>query len=191
MIRDRKCDDRCRICAVALAAVGCSVVLAACGSSGKSSTASSGDGQAAGIKFASCMRSHGIPNFPDPSGGGGIKITAGSGIDPQSPAFRSARTACAKLLPGGGLPRAVSESRKLEMLRLAECMRSHGVTNFPDPTTAPPSGPPIGGGIAFGAPGSFISIPMTLIQSPAFKQAASECNFPGSGHNGVRSAPAP
>jgi hypothetical protein len=177
--------------AIALIAVGCGVVVTACGSSGKSGTGSSSKGEAAGIKFADCMRSHGVPNFPDPGPGGGIQISSGSGINPQSPAFQSARNACSKFMPGGGPARGpASESRKLEMLRLAECMRSHGVSGFPDPTTTPPAAPPAGGGIAFGGPGSFIAVPQSLIQSPAFKQAAAACNFPGAGgRGGAKPAP--
>jgi hypothetical protein len=162
-----------------LAAVSCWLLLAACGSSAKPS---GGAGASAGIKFADCMRSHGVANFPDPGAGGGIQITAGSGIDRQSPAFRSAQTACAKLLPGGGpVGGSGSESRKLQLVKLAECMRAHGVPSFPDPTTTPPSAPPSGGGVAFGAPGAFLSVPQTLIQSPAFEQAATDCGFPGTG----------
>lgn len=126
------------------------------------------------------MRSHGVPNFPDPGGGGGgIQIPSGSGINPQSPAFRSAQNACFKLLPGPGSKGPGSEARKLQLLKLAECMRRHGISSFPDPTNSPPSAPPAGGGIAFGAPGAFISVPQTLINSPGFKQAATACGFPG------------
>jgi hypothetical protein len=67
------------------------------------------------------------------------------------------------------------------MLKLAECMRSHGISSFPDPTSSPPSAPPAGGGVGFGGPGSFISVPQTLIASPGFKQAAAACGFPGFG----------
>ena len=126
------------------------------------------------------MRSHGVPNFPDPSSGGGIQIPSGSGINPRSPAFQSAQKACFKLSPGGGPGRgAQSASRKAAMLKLAECMRRHGISSFPDPTSAPPSAPPSGGGVAFGSPGAFLSVPQTLIQSPGFKQAGAACGFPG------------
>lgn len=180
-----------RVLALALGVAGCAVVLTACGSSGTSSNPSSA--QTSGIKFAECMRSHGVPNFPDPSGGGGgIHFDQSSGINPQSPAFRSAQTACAKFLPGGGPGGGrVSESRKLAMLRLAECMRTHGVSSFPDPTAAPPAAPPSGGGIAFGTPGAFLSVSQSLMQSPAFKSAAAECNFPGAGRDKAQPAPAP
>ncbi len=170
----------------AAAVVASSVLaLAACGSSSKSSR-TSGAGASAGIKFADCMRSHGVPNLPDPSGsGGGIQIAAGSGINPQSPAFQSAQSACQKLLPGGGPGRGQgSEARKLELVKLAECMRAHGLATFPDPTASPPSAPPSGGGIAFGSPGAFLSVPQSMIQSPAFKQAAAACGFPGVGGRG-------
>lgn len=127
------------------------------------------------------MRSNGVPNFPDPAaGGGGVKIPLGSGINPASPAFQSARKTCSKLLPGGGPGSATaSESQKRHLLKIAQCMRSHGVSAFPDPTSGPPAGGlPGGGGIAFGIPGAFLSVPGNLVDSPAFKQAAKTCGFP-------------
>ncbi|HUA06057.1 MAG TPA: hypothetical protein VMB27_19270 [Solirubrobacteraceae bacterium] len=50
------------------------------------------------LEFAACMRKHGVPDFPDPTfaRGGGPKL-APAGLDPSSPAFRHAVTAC-----GGG-----------------------------------------------------------------------------------------
>jgi len=50
------------------------------------------------LKFASCMRAHGVAKFPDPKGGGMI---VGSDLDPNSPQFQSALGACRNLLPGG------------------------------------------------------------------------------------------
>jgi hypothetical protein len=53
-----------------------------------------------GIQFARCMRTHGVPNFPDPkviTGTGGNQEAYLPGINPQSPAFQSAAKAC-----GGG-----------------------------------------------------------------------------------------
>ena len=49
------------------------------------------------LKFASCMRSNGVPNFPDPQNG---RLTI-TGVDPNSPQFQAAMQACRKLLPGG------------------------------------------------------------------------------------------
>jgi hypothetical protein len=53
------------------------------------------------LQFSACMRTHGVPNFPDPifSGGGvQLRFDASSGINPQSPAFKAAQTACGTVL---------------------------------------------------------------------------------------------
>ena len=177
---------------LALVALSCTVVVAACGSSGKSSSGGSNAKFAAGVRFADCMRSHGVSNFPDPSAGGGISITPGSGIDPRSPAFQSAQSACFKMLPGGGPSHGKpTESAKLAMLKTARCMRAHGLTNFPDPTTSPP-GLGSGSGLVLGRGGVFLSLPPGVSpQSPAFRQAAGACNFPvpGAGPGGAKVAP--
>jgi hypothetical protein len=92
-------------------------------------------GAADGPKFSACMRKHGVTNFPDPSGQGVITIHSGMGIDPGSPAFRSARTACEKLRPNGGQPTpAQIAQRQKQMLAFSACMRAHGVKDFPDPS---------------------------------------------------------
>jgi hypothetical protein len=88
-----------------------------------------------GAKFSACMRKHGVTNFPDPNGQGVIAIHSGMGIDPGSPAFRSARTACEKLLPNGGQPTpAQIAQRQQQMLAFSACMRAHGLKDFPDPS---------------------------------------------------------
>jgi hypothetical protein len=88
-----------------------------------------------GAKFSACMRKQGLTNFPDPNGQGLIKIHSGMGIDPGSPAFRSARTVCDKLLPNGGQPTpAQVAQRQQQMLALSACMRAHGIKDFPDPS---------------------------------------------------------
>ena len=50
--------------------------------------------------FSKCMRAHGLAKFPDPSPDGGIRLDAGSGLDPRSPQFQAAQKACGG--PGGG-----------------------------------------------------------------------------------------
>ena len=168
------------------AAVGlrCAVAVAACGgSSSKPSTTKSSNGYSGALKFSACMRSHGITNFPDPSTTGGIQISSSSGINPFSPAFKAAQAACGKLLPGGGPGGNVHPSAQAEkqMLQISECMRAHGVSGFPDPTTTTPSSP-AAGGIALGHDGVFLIVPSTIeINSPAFKQAAATCHFGGPG----------
>ena len=78
------------------------------------------------------MRARGVPSFPDPgSAGGGVQLS-GSGIDSQSPAFRSAQGACQKLLPGGlGGPAGRSATSIAQGVRIAACMRAHGLRVVP------------------------------------------------------------
>jgi hypothetical protein len=117
------------------------------------------------------MRSHGVPNFPDPRPNGGVVIP--SNIDPNSPAFVSAQKACNKLVPSAAGPGSrTSESRKLELLALAKCIRRHGVPNFPDPTSHPS---PTSGANAIGGGGAFLVIPDP--PTPAFQHAISVCGF--------------
>jgi hypothetical protein len=53
------------------------------------------------LKAAACIRSHGIPNFPDPTfSGGGVHIEH-QGLNESSPAFKAAVHACESLIPGG------------------------------------------------------------------------------------------
>jgi hypothetical protein len=88
-----------------------------------------------GEKFAACMRKHGVQNFPDPNGQGVIAIHSGMGIDPGSPTFTAARSACEKLLPNGGQPTPAEQAqRQQQMLAFSKCMRAHGLEDFPDPS---------------------------------------------------------
>jgi hypothetical protein len=51
------------------------------------------------LKFVSCMRSHGVPSFPDPSAQG--KFQTGGSLPVNSPQFFSAFSRCRALLPPG------------------------------------------------------------------------------------------
>jgi hypothetical protein len=116
-----------------------------------------------GPKFSACMRKHGVTNFPDPNGQGVITIRSGMGIDPGSPAFGSARSACEKLLPNGGQPTpAQIAQRQREMLAFSACMRSHGIKDFPDPSS--------GGLQLHVSPGSDLDP-----NNPTFKKAQQAC----------------
>jgi hypothetical protein len=80
------------------------------------------------------MRSHGEPNFPDPRPSGGFNITN----NPNDPQLRAAEQACSSLLPNGGNQTTggnLTPSEVTQLLNYAKCMRSHGVLNFPDPTS--------------------------------------------------------
>jgi hypothetical protein len=53
------------------------------------------------LKAAACIRSHGVPNFPDPTfSGGGVHI-AHQGLNESSPRFKAAVQSCESLIPGG------------------------------------------------------------------------------------------
>jgi hypothetical protein len=67
----------------------------------------------AALKFARCMRAHGI-NMPDPKEGpgGGMLQRGPQGVNPNSPRFRTAQNECGKLLPGGKGPGAPATSVK-------------------------------------------------------------------------------
>lgn len=150
--------------------VGCALALAACGSSAKSSTAAASAGFTQGVRYSDCMRSHGVPGFPDPSANGELALGPGSGVNPQSPAFQSAQAACAKLQPGGNGPPQMSESQKLAALKFAQCMRRHGVANFPDP------GAPKGSTSVLAVRGMFFPFSGGLQpNAPAFRRAAASC----------------
>ena len=161
---------------IVIVAIACALGVMACGSSSPSPGTGGPNGATRFIKFAGCMRAHGVPNFPDPSGGG-IHIQVGSGINPQSPAFQAAQTACAKLLPGGLGSRHPTERDKVQMLQISECMRRHGVSGFPDPILTPPASP-AGYSLLENRGGVILAIPNTIdIASPVFKQAAATCRF--------------
>jgi len=84
------------------------------------------------------MRRHGVHDFPDPStpSGGGVTFHLGGGpgsdLNRNNPTLEAASQACRTLLPGGQAG-AASTTQIAEEVRWAECLRSHGVPDFPDP----------------------------------------------------------
>jgi hypothetical protein len=162
---------------ISLAALGCAAAIAACGST-HSSTTSASNPSTQLLTFSKCMRSHGVPSFPDPSGQG-IHIGPGAGIDPSSPAFKAAQSACGSLLPGGGPGNQRPTAQQIEMARqLSECMRQHGVRGFPDPTLGRPSAP-AAKSLVVDLNGVVLAMPSTINPSaPAFVHAAETCHFP-------------
>lgn len=131
---------------MAAAAIAAATAIAACGSNSPRASSSSSpgapptqaqvqQGQQDAVRFARCMRSHGVPGFPDPTSPREFK-DAFSSSAAQSPAFHSARTACQHLLPRGGRPTqspAPSQAQTAAVLAFARCMRGHGFPTFPDP----------------------------------------------------------
>lgn len=164
------------------------LVLAACGGSSSPNSTQSGAKAAnnVSLKLAECVREHGVPDFPDPSGNGGFQIQSspngnapvsvdGRQINVSAPAFQRAMQDCQKYQPQGP---PISGARLAQIkqgaLKMARCMREHGIPNFPDPKVS--SGPggrgiqvEIGGPAA--EPGSGRLDP----SSPAFSQAQKVC----------------
>ena len=126
---------------IAVIATAALVLLAAACSGGASSTGSRGSSSAAGapssqqLAFAQCMRTHGVPDFPDPDASGAFNKVTLSQLATSNSQFQTAQHACMPLLPNvGSVPnQAQVQQRGAQALRYSQCIRAHGVTNFPDP----------------------------------------------------------
>ncbi|HEY4850974.1 MAG TPA: hypothetical protein VII22_09260 [Streptosporangiaceae bacterium] len=173
--------------AAALAAMALTgLLVTACG--GGSSPAASATGgstrEQAALAYARCMRSHGVPGFPDPDsngnfhlgnnqqGGGSKGSGSSSGGSQESNSVSSQETAanqvCNHLLNvGTQLDAAQTQHALRQLVKYAQCMRAHGVPNFRDPHTT-------NGGI--GVPSGF-GFDMTGIDmhSPQFQSAEQAC----------------
>jgi hypothetical protein len=184
---------------VLIALLATTTAVAACaGSSPKAQTTASTAHKNAGLKLAECMRSHGVPDFPDPTSGGGFGIQASAGggnasisvdghtINVSGPAFQKAMQQCRSEQPQGP-PVSGAQLAKIKhgALKMAECMRAHGVSNFPDPEVR--SGP---GGrgieVQIGAANSGGSGQSINPRSPVFQSAQKICQplMGGSGPTG-------
>jgi hypothetical protein len=139
---------------------GLCTIVAACGSSGTPTTPASlnpsaATAQRAALRFSQCMRGHGVSNFPDPSADG--QSPTDDHVNKRSPAFQTAVQAChPQMTAMADLKPKTSHAQEL---REAECMRTHGVPNFPDPLP--------GGGYDYS--GSINP------NSPAFQRASTKC----------------
>ena len=184
-------SPRARLLVVATLVTG--VLVAGCGGGSRSATvvvvggattpastaasASPAPGAAVpGLALAKCMRSHGVPNFPDPVGGG---FQVGPGLDLSAPAFKAAQAACQRFMPllgGPGGPK-FSEQSLVRVRKTAVCMRAHGISQFPDPsTTRPPASALSTAHVITDFDGAFLVFPSTLdMQSPAYTRAADAC----------------
>jgi hypothetical protein len=142
------------------------------------------------VAYSQCMRTHGVPEFPEPTEGH-LLIRSSShnghvtGVNPQSSQFQAAQKFCGKFLPNGGAPSPAEQAKAQESaLKFSQCMRTHGVPNFPDPTFS-------GGGVrmklkAAGANG-------IDPESPQFRAAQKSCQSiaPGPGGKGGPGPPGP
>ena len=106
-------------------------------SSPASTTAASAP-ESGALAFSRCMRSHGVSNFADPNGNGELAKETPQQLGVASSRYQAAQSACQRLLPNGGQPTEADLRQSWSDFRkLARCMRSHGVPNWPDPTRYP------------------------------------------------------
>jgi hypothetical protein len=143
-----------RMAAAALAATALTLLATACSNSPASTTSGSLDAGGAAnspsaVAYSGCMRSHGVPGYPDPGGSGQLPKASAQQLGVSSSQFQAAEQACQHLYPtdGGSFQQLIQECETtgdcpltvvqpaLNVMReYAECMRSRGVPNFPDPT---------------------------------------------------------
>ena len=151
--RHRRSWSRWAAMLIAMALVG--PLATGCGG-GSSPTVAKGGSTAAGgstsspslVAYSACMRSHGVPKFPDPDIKGNYPAADPQHLGVGSTRYQAAEQACQHLLPAGGSlqqqtnqclwfgncpPALVRQLMTIER-EYARCLRAHGVPNWPDPT---------------------------------------------------------
>ena len=131
------CLGRRRLAAwIAMVPAGTVLLATACGSGSPGPAASPSRLYLQSLTYSRCMRAHGVPNFPILKQGPG-----GSLVHPASPpagmltapGYGAAFRACLKLAVTGARKAAQYRAAALKGLQTAECMRAHGVTDYPFP----------------------------------------------------------
>jgi hypothetical protein len=152
--RPRRARPRSARATAAIIATAALALLAAACSSGPSSTGGSpgargSAGSPSAVAYSACMRSQGIPNYPDPDSSGQLPKGDAQQFGVSTSQYQAAQQTCRHLLPTVGslhqqeyqcmqnsdCSQALVQQMLGADLKLARCMRSHGVPNFPDPTT--------------------------------------------------------
>ena len=86
------------------------------------------------VKFAECIRAHGVSDFPDPN----EKNQFEYGVSVTPAVWTKATTACKDLQPPGTLSSKRTPKQQSASLRFAKCVRDNGVKDFPDPVNGEP-----------------------------------------------------
>jgi hypothetical protein len=126
---------------LAAAGAAAAALLTGCGASsqvagGGGSSQGSTNRQALVVlrQYASCLRAHGLPGFPDPVvQSNGHPVFPVSAPDVPQTAQQSCRTVIARIPPNYTATTPVSTGDFQKLLRLARCIRAHGVPDWPDP----------------------------------------------------------
>jgi hypothetical protein len=142
------------IIAAAALATACSGSPSPTGTGSSAKAAGSATSPSA-VGYSHCIRSHGVPNYPDPGSNGQLPKGDAQQFGVSTSQLQTAQQACQHLLPTGGslaqqqyqcmensdCPPALVQQMMSADMKLARCMRSRGVPNFPDPTNGGSSGP--------------------------------------------------
>ncbi len=158
----------------ALALIAMAVPIGACGAGAPAGPGSGGDptatARAKAVKFAECIRSNGVGEFPDPNSSGQFAYgipSRSSPLDPSSAAWQHAIGACKTLEPTTFMPTHFTPEQLSARLKFAQCVRANGVADFPDPTT---TGPLIDVSHASSIPGLQATIAKCIRLNPAAVQ---------------------
>jgi hypothetical protein len=129
---------------VALIGAGCSNGSAENGNTGTGTASSSGTASSGAdkkltardkaVKFAECIRAHGVSDFPNPN----AKNQFEYGVSVSGAVWNQATTACKDLQPPGTLSGKRTPKQQSASLRFAQCIRDNGVKDFPDPVNGEP-----------------------------------------------------
>lgn len=138
------CPRRARRAAAVIPALAAAATLLATACSGSPSPAGSGaaatgTGTPTLASYAHCMRSHGVANFPGPDSSGQIPggKTTLIQLSRSNSHYQAAQQACQRLWPYQPPNQAQQRQQLADDLRFAQCMRSHGLPTFPDPSNGP------------------------------------------------------
>jgi hypothetical protein len=134
------------IATTVLALAGCS--RGSPSPSGNSSPAGRTTSTPSATAYSGCMRTHGVPNFPDPDSKGNLRAVGPQQLGVSTPGYQAAEQACQHVLPtegslqqltqqcllAGDCPQALVQQLLTVERKYAQCLRSHGIPNWPDPT---------------------------------------------------------
>lgn len=139
------------------------ILLAACSSgtahppAGSARTGQGGSPDTRTAAIVHCYRTHGDPSFPDPvydPGDGRWHFATSPGTAPLR-----TQQACQHLFPSVNASPPVPQAQFQQLVRLAQCIRQHGVPSWPDPDPQ----------------GAFPLPPSLLAKTPASQQARQAC----------------
>jgi hypothetical protein len=123
-------------------ALAAALVMTGCGGEEPTETGAAKPAtQSQAMRFSACMRDNGVEGFPDPDASGELTIDGvvnGSSLDTEGAAWKEAIRACKDLEPSGFTGRRRSAGEQDRALAFADCIREHGVEDFPDPVVGEP-----------------------------------------------------